>query len=357
MNRRFTGFSAGLFLAVCVAGFLLWAVPAVQERPLAAVAAKSTLASLLDGSTTAEIDETVERTHGAHEPARRMVTALRLLLFREGTGAVVPGSRGYLFTREEFEHHREDDAVLAANLHEMARVHGVLAERGLELLVVMVPSKARILSEYVPRHLQELPHHRRLHSAVEFLNNRGIAVVDPTEALATTEEQTFLRADTHWTPEGARIVAARTAEVAERWGFLDAADTQVFDLHRGEPQVHTGDLAVFVPLPDSLRFLAPVSEKVAVWVAEPRNGGGGLFDLPEIPVVLVGTSFSASPLWSFSEFLKDALHADLVNMAQEGVGPFAPMQDFLRDGPPEGVYPRVVVWEIPERYLTLPGNS
>ena len=70
--------------------------------------------------------------------------------------------------------------------------------------------------------------------------------------------------------------------------------------------------------------------------------------------MLTGTSYSANELWSFSESLKAALGADVLNMAEEGKGPIAPMRallasDTLRDSPPE-----TVIWEFPIRYLGQP---
>jgi alginate O-acetyltransferase complex protein AlgJ len=80
----------------------------------------------------------------------------------------------------------------------------------------------------------------------------------------------------------------------------------------------------------------------------------GLFDQPTIPVVLVGTSYSAGELWNLEGALKTAVGADVLNVAKQGQGPLAPMQDLL-DGPViEQVRADVVVWEIPERYFRLP---
>jgi alginate O-acetyltransferase complex protein AlgJ len=78
-----------------------------------------------------------------------------------------------------------------------------------------------------------------------------------------------------------------------------------------------------------------------------------LFGDEKIPVALVGTSYSANPLWNFAGFLEEALQTDVINAAEEGQGPFETMKTYLasaafRDNPPE-----LVVWEIPERYLVV----
>jgi alginate O-acetyltransferase complex protein AlgJ len=79
--------------------------------------------------------------------------------------------------------------------------------------------------------------------------------------------------------------------------------------------------------------------------------GGGLFGESTIPVTLVGTSYSANPLWNFEGALKEALGADVLNVANQGEGPVVPMRDYLtgaefRDAPPD-----LVIWEIPERFI------
>jgi alginate O-acetyltransferase complex protein AlgJ len=70
-------------------------------------------------------------------------------------------------------------------------------------------------------------------------------------------------------------------------------------------------------------------------------------------MVLVGTSYSANPNWSFVEALKLALSQDILNYAVEGQGPIAPMQTYLQQLDPVDA-PPVVIWEFPIRYLSDP---
>jgi alginate O-acetyltransferase complex protein AlgJ len=68
-------------------------------------------------------------------------------------------------------------------------------------------------------------------------------------------------------------------------------------------------------------------------------------------VAIVGTSYSAEPAFHFEGFLKQALSADVINLALEGKGPFKPMDEALQGTILEDTGVRVVVWEIPERYV------
>jgi alginate O-acetyltransferase complex protein AlgJ len=71
-------------------------------------------------------------------------------------------------------------------------------------------------------------------------------------------------------------------------------------------------------------------------------------------VALVGTSYSQDERWGFADALKVALGADVLNVAARGEGPFAPMRAYLEGETVVDVPPELVVWEIPERYLTIP---
>ena len=77
--------------------------------------------------------------------------------------------------------------------------------------------------------------------------------------------------------------------------------------------------------------------------------GDGAAAAPEI--VLVGTSYSANALWSFEPQLKAALGKDVLNLAEQGHGPFVPMADVIRQLDAGNLHPRAIIWEIPVRYL------
>ena len=78
-----------------------------------------------------------------------------------------------------------------------------------------------------------------------------------------------------------------------------------------------------------------------------------LFDDEVIPVALVGTSYSALKDWQFEDMLKYALQGDVVNMADEGKGPLEPMHDFLNETDFKNTDVKLVVWEIPERFIPV----
>jgi alginate O-acetyltransferase complex protein AlgJ len=82
------------------------------------------------------------------------------------------------------------------------------------------------------------------------------------------------------------------------------------------------------------------------------TSSGGLFGAADIPVALIGTSYSAKAEFHFEGFLKHALQANVLNLSRVGQGPFRPMDAFLEERSTLSSLPSIVVWEIPERFLT-----
>jgi len=57
------------------------------------------------------------------------------------------------------------------------------------------------------------------------------------------------------------------------------------------------------------------------------------------------------PEWNFAGFLKEQLHADILNFSDPGQGPFAVMEKYLSSDDFKNTPPRLVIWEMPERYF------
>ncbi len=338
---------AVVLLAVLAAGIVLSvANPALGEL--------RGLGPVLTGEWAAGYQDRFEEELPLRETAIHLWTAIRFVLLREGRHGVVVGREGWLFTTEEFIVDPDHELWFERNLAFVADVRDALQARGIELVVAVVPAKARIMAQVEPQTLgRRLPPAAdglllRIHAALADL---GVPAPDLAGAL-TADTQRFLRTDTHWTPEGARVAAEAVAppvrSVLDRRGVAPIS----FDLQPMPAREHRGDLMSFLPLGP---FAAPLGfppEPVSPWRAEAQEAPAvGLFDDVAIPVTLVGTSFSAGELWSFDVFLRSALGADLLNLAEEGRGPFAPMRDYLSGTVIEEVPPEVVIWEIPERYF------
>lgn len=291
--------------------------------------------------------------------------AIDWLLFHEGRPGVVAGRDGWLYTDEEFKVDTDAAAIATQNLGLVEWVHAQLRRDGVALVVAVVPAKTRIYPEYLRR--QPPPLQRALYTTIrDALHQDGIDAPDLRAALsvAKTHGATYLRTDTHWTAFGAASAAAQIAHNlrAHDAEVLPPAAADYLTQHDGD-ETYRGDLVSFLPFDPYFSELLPPLERIPRWrtlAQSPSSGGDAddaddadaLFgDAAAAAVVLLGTSYSANAHWNFLGALRQALSTDVVSYAREGVGPFVPMLDYLHGEDYARAKPRVVIWELPERYV------
>jgi alginate O-acetyltransferase complex protein AlgJ len=281
-------------------------------------------------------------------------TTGRYILFHEGEQGVLVGEDGWLFSTEEFITTGETDALLTQALGYVGSVRDALDARGIALVVALVPTKAEVYPEHRKRYPLPASLEGRYDAARKGLLAMGIPTPDLKAALLTakTGKDVFLRTDTHWTAFGASAAAkALTRSVRP---ILDARGSSREDYvtQRGETSVRKGDLLSFIPMGALSDRLGPrpdtIDEEVTIGATEDDQG---LFDTLQIPVALVGTSYSAEGAWNFDGALRDEMEADVLKVAEQGHGPFVPMEKYLASPSIDDPRPEVVIWEIPERYL------
>lgn len=280
--------------------------------------------------------------------AQQSWTALRLAAFQEAhTGALV-GQDGWLFTLEEFT--TPQDAPDFSR--EVKDARDQLAKRGITLIPVIVPDKARIMAKRQD-FLRDAEIETRYNRTLAVLAAIGLPALDVRAPLQMLDDAAFLRTDTHWSAEGAQATAQIIAnQMPNLMGDIGSYQTQAIGNSTLE-----GDLLAFVDTGPFQSWVGPAAETVTLYETTPQTNDLGLFDTPKINVALVGTSFSARPDLHFDGFLKSALGQDVLNMAEEGLGPFEPMRRFLASPILSSNPPTTVIWEIPERYInsrTLP---
>jgi alginate O-acetyltransferase complex protein AlgJ len=308
----------------------------------------STASAYLSGEAAEQIDSYYKKIMPHRLPSVDAMGAARYLAFKEGRPGVVVGEDGWLFSKEEFDATLKRTPDLAEAAAGVAQIRDQLAAQGIELIVVPLPAKADIYREHVsyaaiPDDLERLYADFR-----GLLDEAGIRSIETRGPLldAKSAGALFLTTDTHWTPLGAGVVAdAVGAELGKR----DAAYT----LTDADPVEREGDLSKFIVTGElaSLVGLGPEMVVPREAITPTEAASTDIFGPSSIPYVLTGTSYSANEQWSFGESLKVALGADVLNVAEEGQGPIAPMRKLLAgttlaDNPPEAV-----IWEFPVRYL------
>ena len=140
----------------------------------------------------------------------------------------------------------------------------------------------------------------------------------------------FLRTDTHWTPEGAEVAANAAGENHRRQVPAQRRAAALCHRSRADEGPHKGDLRLFLPLDPLFENLMPPQEPLQNAQHRGRRVSSQAGTTPCSPTTryrshLVGTSYSANPNWNFVGALKQALHSDVVNYAEDGHGPILPM--------------------------------
>jgi alginate O-acetyltransferase complex protein AlgJ len=318
--------------------------------------------TLLDG----KLAKTFESHYDEQFPVKRLGTnlwaAVDYLLFGSGRPGVVIGQDNWLYTDEEFHPVANAERNIDDNLALIAGVRDALARQDVQLLLAIVPAKARVYPEYLGEE-RPVALHRQLYQDFHArARQAGIEAPDLLTPLrqAKATGPVFLRTDTHWTPSGAALVAERLASHLAPSTALPGG-TQRYLTEVGDSRPHKGDLLNFLPLDPLFAELLPPPDPLprhqTRTLEEPSAGGDdALFADTRVPVALVGTSYSANSKWNFAGALRQALGSDLLNFAEDGQGPLLPMLKFLQSDEFREAPPQWVIWEFPERYLPLPND-
>ncbi|MCK5285082.1 MAG: hypothetical protein KAJ86_05800 [Alphaproteobacteria bacterium] len=283
--------------------------------------------------------------------------AINYGLFKTGSKKVVIGKDDWLFTVEEFQLYDNAHQATTRKIELAKKINEYLSEKNIQLAVLIIPSKARIYPEFLGRH--KIPDSRQ-NIYNHFYNEMiSLGIPSPDLALHYKEEKTksntqlYMRLDTHWTPEGAQIAADILSDIIDKTKL----DRTVFKKIISGTEQREGDLEKYIPTGIFSKWLAPAQEEITLWNIKETGDDTleaiGLFGEENIPVALIGTSYSAIKEWNFEGALKTALQADILNLADEGKGPLDPMAAFLEDTDFNTTTIKLVIWEIPERFISV----
>lgn len=336
-----------LALIVTVGSLANVANPAVFRAPEA---------TFWDGQWAEAYQQAFDGASPLLAPSRTVWGLLDLLVFGQGRPGVLVGRDGWLYSSEEFDVSPQPDAALDTWAAVVVETRDRLAGQGIELVVALVPSKASLVPDHAPAPLPAAAA-RRYDGTLARLEDAGVTVVDlrPPLREADAEGDVYLRTDTHWTPHGAAAAAGAIAwAVRDRATLPDAAETAFATEVLGhEPLL--GDLTAFLDLGPFAGTVGPEPDMLERRRTVNLAPGTDPFAEVSLPVTLVGTSYSADERWNLAGALREALGVDLLEAAVTGAGALEPMRRYLGSDAFTNAPPEVVVWEIPERYLTLAG--
>lgn len=273
--------------------------------------------------------------------------ALFLATGRVASGVVV-GRDGWLFYSDcvhgypsaEGRARIPEIARLAAALDELLRAHGT------SLVVVPVPNKETVVRDrFAP---STVPPGDLVAPLLAEFARRDVRAVDLRPVLAATPRAPYLKTDTHWSFDGAKAAAEAVAAAVR--AAVDGplpGDEAPATFVRAHPVLRSGDLARML----GFRKDGALAEQWK-FVDEPVGGvrpDGARLDVAETrPIVVAGTSFSTD--FGFAGDLGAYLGREVQNVSVQAQGPVAtPLSVVLAAASGARPWPRVLVWEFPER--------
>ncbi|UJW74934.1 alginate O-acetyltransferase [Rhizobium sp. SL42] len=310
------------------------------------------LSYVIDGEATRDLDALYKSELPHRDAAVGVIGNARYALLGSGRKGVIVGDDGWFFTGEEFKRVKPTDIESAVN--QIGEIRKKLAAAGIELVMVPLPAKSDIYTEHLPDMMRNDAMVTAYGDFSTALSQAGMTVVDTRTAMlaAKPKDEVFLKSDTHWTPAGARATAEAVQNTFRQSGILLASEQVTASWET--PVDVWGDLTKYITSPDYAPRVGLTPESVPIYRASVTEAEGSedIFGSDaSVPVMLVGTSYSANENWSFADFLRQTLSTDVVNVAKEGLGPGVPMMDLLEGQVLTDTPPSVIVWEFPVRYL------
>lgn len=233
-----------------------------------------------------------------------------------------------------------------------------LKQKGIEFVMVYVPTRGMIHHANINQDDKKAYGFTDVDSVwddyfatIEKMRSSGINVVSvPRPAEGTPF---FYKRDHHWNAAGAKRTAEAVAEYVKKMPVYGELKKTTFKTTKKEPYDFFGTTdKVFAKVCNTKQ----PPERIDIFMterAEKAQAEGDLFgDVPEPEVVLMGTSNSTwEPSFSnFEGFLKEALSADILNMAVSGGGIDTAMISYLNSDHKKAQKAKLIVWEVPGYY-------
>lgn len=341
-------------LMILLMVFGLWqASYALRDPSLSDV--PTTMEDIRSGVTSDKFSKHLD----THLPARQALIAAanagRYVIFQGVGDDVRLGRDEWLFSVEEIKYEALSDAWMGQRLDTVARVSQWLEQRGIRLIVALLPDKARVHEAQFAGGKYPAWYAHRYGAALQSLRAVGVQAVDVWEVLGSEAQRKpmFYSTDTHWNQDGADLVAQAVARRVRELA-PDLSEVRFKTEAAAASETRAGDLLRLVGLSDVPDWLRPNPdvERVQTTVQVSEKAQGGLFDDASVPVVLVGTSYSRRA--NFHGALQQHLSAEVLNMSKDGGGFATAMKGYLSGEEITGSPPQVLVWEIPERVLSQP---
>jgi hypothetical protein len=356
MKSGWRGAMIGMFLAAI-------AVPPLVQTGIEAASGRTPQVLSLFRTRPSEanlraFERELEQASWLAGPVRRGVQDAWWRWFGYGGEQVAAGRDGWLFYRQDVRYlvePAEGSPPLDA-WRAILDFRDQLAARGIALLVCPAPSKAAVYPERLTRHAPRKVTSPTIET-LRHLREAGVETMDWFQLFQDARrrrsgEPYYLRLDTHWTAETARLAAEATGRRVLELGWLPGG---VVDYHLRPVHVsRSGDLARMLGLEHPAAGLG--RETVACHQVVRSDTGERYQDDPASPVLVLGDSFlqvfqADEPLGAgWIAQLARVLRRPVTSLVRNGGGATLVRQELSRR-PALLAGKRVVIWEFAERDL------
>jgi alginate biosynthesis protein AlgX len=242
----------------------------------------------------------------------------------------------------------------------LGRLTEVLAENGTTLVYVTIPAKSQAMADYLPERANDYGFDAEMAEQIYTdiitrMSAVGIVAPDVMTALQNVEgeERAFFGADFHWTSGGARAAAKAIADAMKQHpSFADLTSSTYESKPIGKQVAFSGmrrSLQGFckdaLPPTETMAYKTDPVESPAEQTGDLDIFAGG--SDTALPAVLVGTSFSDSPINNFIGFLTEYTGLDVINYSITGGNQFGAMTSYLTSDEFKEQRPRFLIWENP----------
>lgn len=273
-----------------------------------------------------------------------------------GDSPIFEGQQGWLFPDWESLTHT-DAAALKTNVALLASAQQLFRQAGIELVIVVVPTKAVFDEAQLPNGRVVAPMVRQRYQALQqLLAQAGLVSVNlwpPLKAAQSPERPIFYRTDYHWTSVAAEAAADAVAQRIRQQPWAPPDSGQGTVLGEWVNERHYGDLSARYLPPDRRRVLGRDWFTVRLPVADNTS----LLDDGPAPVHVMGNSF-VQPYWGFAQRLSQQLGVTTSltwNAGTVGQWVIAVLHaESQLQGQPK---PKVLVWQMNEAQVEIGPNT
>jgi len=360
--------STSPFAGICFSLFLIGGIVttgyALVSQNLNLIPKETSWSTFFNGDVSSGIAKSLANAPFP-DNAAKFERGLSWLVTRDLGPRVREGKNDWLFLNDELVVHQGRVLNTESRVKEIIEVGHQLANQGIELLIVLVPDKSRIESEYLGSQHRATVFSTRVNDFEKQLTHNEIHVINLTSALNSAKQGgiiPFLRTDTHWSEPGAEIAAKAVAKSIQALKITPtpAQSTQIVTQ---VDKIRPGDLVKLAgidwlpmrlqPAPESARYSS--FKSVPIPSNEKSKSMDDLFGDANLPnIALIGTSFSRTS--EFIPYLEMQLDAKIGNFALDG-GDFSGSAKAYFTSPAfKDTPPKLIIWEIPERVLEMDRN-